>query len=525
MHAGHTRSTAQSAPLRRRLTALATAVALVLTPVASLPVASTASAQIVLPELGDSSQTMMTPVQERKLGEQIVRQIRGGGGYLEDPEVNDYLNELGSRLVAASKDAKQDFTFFGVNDPQINAFALPGGYIGVHTGLILLAQSESELASVLAHEISHVTQRHMTRMLASQQNTLLLSLAGLALAVLAARSGSSSGGQAANAAIAGTQALAMQSQLNFTRENEYEADRIGFQRLVAAGYDPNAAAVFMGRLQRSSRFIESNAPSYLRTHPITYERVAEAQARAEGLPYKQVPDSLDFHLVRALLRSYQGDARATVEEFDLALAQKKYNSEIAARYGLIATLLREGNTKRALVELPKLEKIAPPNPMIEAIAGHVYMDSGDLKTAVARFETALARYPNKMQLVYDYPEALIKAGRPAEAAAFAERELRRFPDDGLLHQIAAKAYAGQKMDLKQFEHQGEFYAWQGNLKLAIDQYERAVRAKDGDFYQVSVVETRLRNLRQELSEQQKSGFAQSGWQAASLPAATRPGLQ
>jgi predicted Zn-dependent protease len=445
---------------------------------------------------------MMTPVQERKLGEQIVRQIRGGGGYLEDPEVNDYLNELGSRLVAASKDAKQDFTFFGVADPQINAFALPGGYIGVHTGLILLAQSESELASVLAHEISHVTQRHMTRMLASQQNTLLLSLAGLALAVLAARSGSSSGGQAANAAIAGTQALAMQSQLNFTRENEYEADRIGFQRLFAAGYDPNAAAVFMGRLQRSSRFIESNAPSYLRTHPITYERVAEAQGRAEGLPYKQVPDSLDFHLVRALLRSYQGDARATVEEFDLALAQKKYNSEIAARYGLVASLLREGNTKRALAELPKLEKISPPNPMVEAMAGHVYMDSGDLKTAVARFETALARYPNKMQLVYDYPEALLKAKRPRDAAEFLDRQLVRFPDNGPLHRLAARAYADLGKLMQEHRHQAEFYAWLGDLKGAVIQLELASKSADGDFYQASVVETRLRTLRKELAEQQ-----------------------
>jgi predicted Zn-dependent protease len=236
-----------------------------------------------LPDLGDSSQVALTPAQERKIGEQIVRQIRAQGFYLQDPEVNDYLNELGRRLVAASRDTKQDFEFFAVPDPQINAFALPGGYIGVHTGLILLAQNESELASVLAHEISHVTQRHMARMVANQKNSMLLTLAGLALAILASRAGGANGTQGIQAAVAGSQALAMQNQLNFTRENEYEADRIGFSRLVAAGFDPNGAAVFMERLQRGTRFADNGStPSYLRTHPITYERIAEAQSRAQG---------------------------------------------------------------------------------------------------------------------------------------------------------------------------------------------------------------------------------------------------
>jgi beta-barrel assembly-enhancing protease len=463
-----------------------------------------------LPDLGDSSQTMMSPAQERKLGEAIVRQIRGSGGYLDDAEVSDYLNELGNRLVAATKDVKQDFVFFAVPDPQINAFALPGGFVGVNTGLILLAQNESELASVLAHEISHVTQHHITRMLASQQNSMLLSLAGLALAIIASRAGNASSSQTVPAAIAGTQALAAQNQLNFTRENEYEADRIGFSRLVAAGFDPNAMAMFFDRLQRASRYVESSAPSYLRTHPITYERIGEAKARAEGMPYRQVTDSLDFHLVRALLRSYQGEAHQQVENFDRAIAERKYNNEIAEHYGLVASLLRDQNFPRAKIELAKLEKMAPPHPMIEAMAGNVLMDSGDYPAAVARFESALTRYPNKMQLVHDYPTALIKAGRAADASAFCERELKRFPDEGPLHEIAAKAYAAQDQLLKQHEHQGEYYAWQGNLPLAITQFELAAKSADGDFYQLSVVETRLRSLRQEMSEQQRSGFSRSG---------------
>jgi len=461
-----------------------------------------------LPDLGDPSQAAFSPAQERRVGEAIIRQVRAQGGYMQDPEVNDYLNELGYRLVNASFDAKQDFEFFAVPDPQINAFALPGGYIGVHTGLIVLAQNESELAAVLAHEISHVTQRHMARMIDSQKNSMLLSLAGLALAILASRAGG--GGQGVQAAIASTQALNIQNQLNFTRDNEYEADRIGFSRLVAAGFDPNAQAAFMEKLQRSTRYVDGNTPSYLRTHPITYERIAEAQARAENLPYRQVADSLDFHLVRALLRSYQGDAREQVTIFDAALRDKKYNNEIAERYGLVATLMRARDIPRAKIELARLEKMAPPHPMIEAMAGNVLMAAEDYNGAAKRFEAALVRYPSKMQLVYDYPEALMKAKRPAEAAKFAEQQLVRFPSNGLLHQIAARAYADQNMRLKQHEHQGEYYAWAGNLPLAVGQLELAARAGDGDFYQVSVVESRLRQLRAEMAELQKNAFGRSG---------------
>jgi predicted Zn-dependent protease len=493
---------------RGRLTAAGVAVALVLAPLP--PAAIGPAAAQSLPDLGDVSQTNFSAAQERKLGQTIIRQLRANGAYINDPEVNDYLNELGHRLVAASRDVKQDFEFFGVPDPQVNAFALPGGYVGVHTGLILLTQTESELAAVLAHEITHVTQHHMARALSAQKDSMLMSLAGLALAILAARGGGASSGETASAAIAATQALTIQNQLNFTRENEYEADRIGFQRLDAAGFDVTAMATFMERMQRAFRFVEGNAPTYLRTHPITYERIAEAQARAQGHPYRQVASSLDFHLVRALLRSYQGDAKDAVAFFDDALAEHKYNNATAAQYGLVASLLREKDYARAKKELAKLEKLAPEHPMIDAMAGHVMLESGDVDGAIRRFEAGVNRYPNKMQLVYDYPEALLQAGRDADASRFVERQLARFPDDGPLQLLAARAYAAQNKQMLSHRHQGEYYAWQGNLKGAVDQLEIASKAKDGDFYQASVVDTRLRALKREVAEQDKSAFGGAG---------------
>jgi predicted Zn-dependent protease len=269
-------------------------------------------------------------------------------------------------------------------------------------------------------------------------------------------------------------------------------------------------ATFMERMQRAFRFVEGNAPTYLRTHPITYERIAEAQARAQGHAYRQVASSLDFHLVRALLRSYQGDARDAVAFFDDSLAEHKYNNAVAVRYGLVASLLRQKDFVRAKKELATLEQQTPEHPMIDAIAGHVLLDSGDVNGAIKRFEAGVGRYPNKMQLVYDYPEALLQAGRNADASQFVERQLARFPDDGPLQLLAARAYAAQNKQMLAHRHQGEYYAWQGNLKGAIDQLEIASKAKDGDFYQASVVDTRLRALKREVAEQKKSAFGGSG---------------
>jgi len=482
-------------PSANRCVSALLAVALAISPIAL--------AQQNLPELGDPSGADMSAPQERKFGESIMKEARLTGGIMNDPEVNGYLNELGNRLVTAIPGAPFDFEFFAVGDPSINAFALPGGFVGVNTGLILICQSESELASVLAHEISHVTQHHLARSIAKQRDALLATLAALAAAVVASRSKSDNSGQMTQAAVAGAQGLAIQMQINFTRQNEQEADRIGFQRLDAAGFDVTAMATFMERMQRSMRFVEGNAPSYLRDHPVTYERIADAQARAQGKPFRQIKDSLDFNMVRALVKSYQGTPQDAIVFFESAIAEKKYNDATAARYGLVASLLRAENLKRALVELATLEKTAPPHPMIEAMAGQVLMQSGQLTEAIARYEAALARYPAKMQLVYDYPEALLKNNQPEKAALFVAEQLQHYPGDGQLHLVAARSYAALGKEMLQHQHQAEYYAWQGNLPAAVVQFELAVKAHDGDFYQASVAESRLRAIREELSDQKR----------------------
>ena len=251
-----------------------------------------------LPDLGDAGQVALSPQMERRIGESIIRDIRlRDPAYVDDPELIEYLNALGNRLVADSQDVRQEFEFFLIKDSTLNAFAMPGGYIGVHTGLIVAAQSESELAAVLAHEIAHVTQHHLARMVTKDGQLSVAMVAALALAILSRNT------QLGSAAAAIGQASAITAQIGFTRDFEREADRLGFLTLEKSKFDVRAMPDFFLRLQKSGRMYENNAPAYLRTHPVTTERIADAQNRIQGLAYKQTPDSLDFQLVRAKLRA------------------------------------------------------------------------------------------------------------------------------------------------------------------------------------------------------------------------------
>ena len=443
-----------------------------------------------LPDLGDVSQTALSPVQERKLGEGIMAQIRPNPAYLDDAEVTDYLDTLGYRLVANSPDPAGPFEFFAIEDSSINAFALPGGFIGVHSGLLLAAQSESELASVLAHEIAHVTQRHIARLIAAQQRAGLASMAALAVAILAARSNA----QVSAAAIAAAQAGAIQSQLSFTREHEREADRIGLQIIEKSGFDPHAMPVFFERLQKATRVYETGAPSYLRTHPLTYERIADIQSRIEGIPFRQVPDSLEFQLVRARLMALEGNSRDAVTNLDRALQERKFSSEVAARYGLVVALLRAGDRTRARKEMSLLAGLKAKSPMIDALAAQTLIAGGEVEKGLAAYRESLRTNPSRRALIYGYTNALLTANKPADAIQFLTERAEGRPTDPQLYEFQARAYTALGRRLLQHRALAEVYALRGNLPAAIEQLQIAQKAGDGDFYQKSSVEARLKEL-------------------------------
>lgn len=456
---------------------------------ALLLVASPALPQ-TLPDLGDPSQIALSPEQERQLGEEIMREIRADRSYLDDPELTDYLNALGYRL-AGGAGVRQDFEFFAIRDSTINAFALPGGFIGVHTGLIMAAQSESEVASVLAHEIAHVTQKHLARMVQTQRTTQITSLVALAVAILAARSNA----QLSSAAMATAQAFNVQNQLNFTREHEREADRIGLQILEGSGFDPWGMPAFFERLQRGTRLYETSAPAYLRTHPLTFERIADIQNRTLTLPYRQVADSTEFQLLRARLQAEEGLPRDTVRMFETNLAEKKYASEQAQRYGLVASLLRAREPGRAVRESATLRRKFPAHPMVENLSAQALLANNQRSAALDVYRAALKTTPEHRGLVYGYAEALIQDRQYDSALAFLAPRLLVQRGDARLFRLQAQAYAGQGKRLLQHQSMAEAYVRSGNLQAAIDQLQTAARSGDGDFYQMSAVEARLRELR------------------------------
>ena len=445
-----------------------------------------------LPELGEVSSDDLSVLTEKRIGQQIMQEIRlREASYLDDYDVEAYLNQLGGRLAGFSQDPGFGFEFFAINDPSINAFAMPGGYIGVHTGLLLAAQSESELAGVLAHELSHVTQRHIARQLFQSKRIGIASMVAMGLGLLAARSNS----QAASAAIATAQAGAISAQLAYSRDFERESDRLGFEMLGKAGFDERGMALFFERLRQSVRLYENNATAYLRTHPLTTERLSDMQNREQGLGYRQVPDSLEFHLVRARLRAMQGRPADAVKEMAAQLAERKFAAEAAARYGLAYAYFRARDWPAAQREIDAARRLGQPAAMLERLAADVRVAQGKADEGLRMYREAIARYPLNKALVHGYADALLESRRFREALRFVDQQLASSATDIRLHRQRGAAYAGLGRQAMQHRALAEVFALQGQTAGAIEQLEIARRAGDADFYEMSSIDARMRELK------------------------------
>jgi predicted Zn-dependent protease len=438
--------------------------------------------------------------EEQALGRAIMRDVYADPRYLDDPEIESYLNQLGYKLVSVSSRNQREFTFFVVNDTTINAFAMPGGNIGVHTGLLLASQSESELASVIAHEISHVTQDHIPRMLAAQNQGYWPTMAALALALLASRSNSN----LASAAIATTQAVSVQNQLNYSRDYEREADRLGYDMLTRAAFDPRGMSGFFNRLQRASRFYDSSAPAYLRTHPLTSDRIADMEARSETAPYQQVEDSLEFQLVRARLRAQENNPADAVLAARNTLKEKRYSNETAAHYGLATALLRARQFKEAEAEVQKLLSSKTTSPMLQQLAAHAALAAGNPTLSLQRYQAGSNTYPGYRPLQYGYISALLSAGRSNDALAQVDKQLMLYPLDRRLWRLAAETHARLGHRLLSHRAQAEAAALSGNLIAAIEQISLGIKAGDGSFHELSAAEARRREWQELEKSQRKS---------------------
>ncbi|MGR8920333.1 MAG: M48 family metalloprotease [Gammaproteobacteria bacterium] len=392
-------------PHRGRIVAVA--VALVLS------AQSPAQESIVLPDIGDSAGAIISPQQERKLGEGFMRELRRQAPLVTDEEVEDYIQELGHSLSDHS-DYPVDFYFFVIDSPVINAFAVPGGFVGFHTGLILASETEAELASVVGHEISHVTQRHGARMIEAASQMSVPAMAAIIGAIALAAVNP----QAGAAALMATQGAQTQFQINFTRANEKEADSLGLRLMSDAGYDTESMAVFFERMQRANRYNDpAYIPEYLRTHPITINRIAEARSRAQRVrPAVVREDSYKYHLVKAKLRvRAQADPVQARHIFETELANQTYQYEEVARYGFALALIETGEFDAARSELNRLIGDYPTVVPFRIAAARLEQKAQNFDAALGHFARAFELEPENRAAVYGYTDALLIAGRAAEA--------------------------------------------------------------------------------------------------------------
>ncbi|WP_247869764.1 M48 family metalloprotease [Herbaspirillum sp. ST 5-3] len=466
-----------------------------------------------LPSLGDTERGELSPLMERKLGEQIMRDIRRDRDYLDDAPLLEYLNNFGSGLVAARPEARgeagYDFFFFAVRDPMLNAFALPGGFIGVHSALILAAQNESELASVIAHEIGHVAQRHIARMLGKQRQDALIPLASAVLAALAARSNP----DASAALLMGGQGMALQRQLNFSRDAEREADRIGLQILREAQFDTSGMIAFFGRMQNATRSYTDAAPAYLRSHPLTTERIADIQARIRDQPYRQHADSIDFYLIRSRVRvlqdpSPQGLLDAEVA-FEKQLQQKARMQIIAAKYGQALVALRQGAPSKAQELLKDVYAAMSPSgtqsPILTGLSIEIKLAANKSAEALKEAEAARTKYPLSRGIAQQYADALIAADHLDDAIGYLRDQAQLYRQEPKVQEQLAKAYAAQGKQALQHIALAESYALSGSMPAAIDQLGIARRSSDASFYDQAVIDAREREFKARWMEEMKEG--------------------
>jgi predicted Zn-dependent protease len=481
-----------------------------------------------LPTLGDSARADLSPVMERKLGEEIMNDIRRDPDYLDDDPTIEFLNNFGENLVSFAPGARgemnADFFFFAVRDPMINAFALPGGFIGVHSQLLLSASTESELASVLSHEIGHVQQRHIARMIGQQKQDALLPLAALLLAALVGKAGG--GADAAMGVMMGGQGLAIQRQLNFSRDAEREADRVGFQTMRAAGYDTSGMVNFFKRLQSTTR-VYGEAPAWLSSHPLTGERIADIQARIRENP-KPIhirPDSIEFHLVRARVRVLQDESQKGRDEakatFDSELAQPNTQQQTAAMYGMSYLSLKQGDLKAAQSWLDKAKASMKPRPgvfssersgsdgsaMFAELGTEIKLAPGQppeiVHQAVQDADAAYQKFPLSRMLARQYADALIADGQLEKAAQFLRDQVQQYREEPKLYDRLAKTYAAQGKIALQHMALAQSYTLTGALPAAFDQLNLARKAKDVSFYDQAEIDARERELTERQKDEKK----------------------
>lgn len=469
---------------------------LTLSVILSLPPLVPATAQsILLPDIGDPASVYFGADEEQKLGLEIMRRLRDRGAVIDDVQLNEYLNSIGQSIVTYADHHSAPYTFFMVRDASINAFALPYNFIGINAGLLLSTQREDELAGVMAHEIAHVSQRHIARAIADMKRlSLPMAAAMLAGAALAAASK-----QAGQAAMVGSMAASAQHQISFTRANEQEADRIGMQLLANAGFDPRGMTDFFGKLERlSSGEARTQLPDMLRTHPRPESRAADTQDRLPIPPVRRAGprDRKAYELAKARTQVLLAeDNRALLRELETRFASGV--NETADRYAYALALRQAGRYDEAQQQISRLQRNDPDRLAFRIEAAEIALAKGDREQAWRLFEEAQRLYPDDFTLAMYYGRALSAQGDPQRAMRLLQPHLRRHPNDPQLY--AAYAQAAQRAGDRAETHatMAEYHYLNGELLAAIEQLEIGLRNPGLSPNQEARLRARLKQLRTE----------------------------
>ncbi|MCE9678557.1 M48 family metalloprotease [Shewanella sp. AS1] len=446
-----------------------------------------------LPDLGTAAVNTFSLEKENVYGDAYMRVIRASAPVLNDPVLNQYTTELGNRLVAHATGVKTPFYFFLLRNDEINAFAFFGGHVAVHTGLFLNADNESQIASVLAHEITHVTQRHLARSLEAQQKSSTATMAGMLGSILLAIAVP----QVGIAALMTTQALTTQSQINYTRLHEKEADRIGMQILAESGFDPEGAADFFAKLASRYRFT-SKPPQMLLTHPLPESRITEARNRAAQYPHRYVADNLDFQLAKARIqvRFSSYSPQAALSLFEEQLKKNNYNFKQAAQYGLALALMRSKRAKEAEVIIDELLQSGPNNLFYIDTKTDLLLERQQFEQAINLLEREKRLKPTSQVININLANAYIESDQPKKAIPILEEVIFLDKQSQLPLQLLSAAYRKEGNQAMEHYVKAESLALAANYAGAIDQLNFAYRLSESEPLQLARIEARIRQFKQ-----------------------------
>ncbi len=449
-----------------------------------------------LPDLGQSSEVYITPTQEKKLGKIFLKKIKQKYKIIEDPIVVDYIQSLGERLASNSGSLNKEYSFYVIDNPEINAFAGPDGLIGIYTGLIFATEAEGELAAILAHEIAHISQRHLIRKLESSgffsiSNTGMIIASG-ALGFLVDRN-------AGRAAMIGSQAALLQKKLAYSRSIEREADRVSINILADTKFDPRSLPAVFERIKKKSGSYGSKLPQILLTHPVDDERIADAMSRTHKFPYIQRNNELRYEILLAYLKhKRQINQEISLNLINDQLREGKYRNRSAKELQKVLTLQQMGKFRDAENIIKNLISKHPNVTEFKIIRALGLAHSNEVDKALSSLEKAIIFMPVNYSMNMTLAEIAISRKRFKFALKHLERYQSINPNTPQIYQLIAQAQSGLGNLFKAYTNNAKYKYLTGDLASAIQQQEYALTNFNADFHDLTKAESKLREYKEEL---------------------------